>query len=69
MTLVGDTVKLMLNDVDVYECPVASTNQRQFGLFHYADETDVRVKDVIYRGNWPKTLPSLKEQEFSGVQP
>jgi hypothetical protein len=45
------------------------SNQRQLGLFHYADETDVRVKNVIYRGNWPKTLPSLRDQELSSDGP
>ena len=69
MTLVGNTVKLTLNDAEIYESPVALTNQRQFGLFHYADESDVRVKDVVYKGDWPKTLPKLKEQELSGLGP
>jgi hypothetical protein len=65
LTLDGDTIKLTLNDVDVYEAPVALSNQRQFGLFHFADETGVRVKNVTYRGNWPKSLPGLNDQELS----
>ena len=69
MTVIGDTVKLKLNSVAVYESPVGLTNQRQFGFFHYADETDVRVKEVVYRGDWPKTLPSLRLQEYSGMGP
>lgn len=69
LTLKGDTVTLRLNDVDVYETTLPLTNQRQFGLFHYADETDVRVKNVIYQGEWPRTLPPLKEQEFSDLGP
>ena len=69
LTLKGDTVTLKLNDVDVYETTLALTNQRQFGLFHYADETDVRVRNVSYRGDWPRTLPSLKDQELSGLGP
>ena len=69
MTTKGDTILLKLNDIDVYEGPIALTNQRQLGLFHYAEETAVRVKNVIYRGAWPKTLPSLKEQEFSNTGP
>ncbi len=69
MTTKGDTVLLKLNDTDVYEGPIALTNQRQLGLFHYVEETAVRVKNVVYRGAWPKTLPSLKEQEFSNMGP
>ena len=67
VALAGDTLKLKLNDIEVYECPVATNIQRHFGLFHFADETDVRVKEVLYRGNWPKTLPTLKDQEFSSI--
>ena len=69
LTVVGDTVRVTLNEVDVYEAPIPPTNQRQLGLFHYADETDVRVRNVVYRGNWPKELPSLKEQELSNIGP
>ena len=65
MTTRGDTVQLKLNDADVYEGPIELTNQRQLGLFHYVEETAVRVKNVVYRGAWPKSLPTLKEQEFS----
>ena len=69
MTVTGDTVQLKLNDVDVYESPIELTNQRQLGLFHYVEETAVRVKNVVYRGAWPRTLPSLKEQEFANMGP
>jgi tetratricopeptide (TPR) repeat protein len=58
LTLAGDVVTLALNDVVIYERPLESTNQRDFGLFHYADETEVRVRNVTYRGQWPRTLPA-----------
>ena len=67
--LTGHIVNLKLNDVEVFEAPIAWTNQRQLGLFHYADETDVRVRNVIYQGNWPKSLPSLKDQELANGGP
>lgn len=66
LNLVGDTVSLNLNEIQVFERPVDATNLRSFGLFHYAGESEVRVKDVVYRGNWPRTLPTLKEQELAG---
>ena len=69
LKLVGDQVQLILNGVDIYQSPVANWNQRQFGLFHYANQTDVRVRNVILRGDWPKTLPALNEQELSEPKP
>ena len=66
LVIAGDTLTLALNDVAIYERPVEPWNQRQFGLFRYGGDTDVRVKNVIYRGNWPKALPSVKEQELAG---
>ena len=58
LSLAGDTVTLELNGAVVYERPLEPTNQRLFGLFHYADETEVRVRDIVYRGNWPRTIPA-----------
>jgi hypothetical protein len=60
LALAGDTVTLHLNDVEVYQRALESTNQRTFGLFHYADATDARVRNVTYRGNWPRALPSAE---------
>jgi hypothetical protein len=57
LALAGDTATLTLNDVLVYERPLEPTNQRDFGLFRYADETEARIRNVHYRGQWPRTLP------------
>ncbi len=65
LKLTGDTVALTLNGEAVFERPVEPTNLRTFGLFHHAGDTDVRVKNVIYRGHWPKSLPLVKEQELN----
>ena len=35
---------------------IEPVNQRTFGLFHYADLTEVRVRNVTYQGNWPRSL-------------
>ena len=69
LKLVGDQVQLILNGVDIYQSPIAGWNQRQFGLFHYANQTDVRVRNIILRGDWPKSLPELKDQELSESKP
>jgi hypothetical protein len=61
LTLAGDTITIRVNGELVYERELERTNQRSFGLFHYADETEVRVRDVTYRGAWPRTLPGDQE--------
>jgi hypothetical protein len=58
LAVVGDTVTLRLNEVVVYERSIEPANQRDFGLFHYADEGEARVRHVTYRGNWPRQRPS-----------
>ncbi len=59
--LTGNKVTLRLNDTAVYERELEPTNLRSFGLFHYADETEVRARNVKYRGQWPKKLPAAEE--------
>jgi hypothetical protein len=56
LAMVGDVVTLTLNDLVVYERPIEPGNRRDFGLFRYADETEARVRNVTYRGQWPKVL-------------
>jgi len=62
----GDTLTIVLNGEPVFERTIEPTNQRQFGLFHYVNESNVRVRNVRYRGDWPKTLPPVEEQELAG---
>ncbi len=66
ISLTGDTVRLSLNDQVVYRCVLEPTNQRTFGLFHYADRTDVRVRNIIWSGDWPRELPAVANQELAG---
>ncbi len=63
-TLRGNTVLLELNGAPVYERPLEPTNQRTFGLFHYSDETEARVRNIVWRGNWPKQISELHDQEL-----
>jgi hypothetical protein len=66
LTLRGATVGIQLNGKLVYERELEPHNQRTFGLFHYADATEARVRNVVLRGEWAKTLPPVKDQELSG---
>lgn len=65
LRLSGDTVTLSLNDQLVYERELEPTNQRTFGLFHFADETQARVRNIVWRGDWPREVPPLVDQELA----
>ncbi|MBC7817401.1 MAG: DUF1583 domain-containing protein [Planctomycetaceae bacterium] len=61
----GDTLTIELNDEPVFSHAIEPTNLRHFGLFHYANESSVRVRNIRYRGDWPKTLPPVDQQELA----
>jgi hypothetical protein len=63
LEVTGDTLSLRLNDVLIEERPIEPTNQRTFGLFHFADEGEARVRNVTYRGSWAREKPA--DLEFS----
>ncbi|MFG0331824.1 MAG: DUF1583 domain-containing protein [Maioricimonas sp. JB049] len=65
LQLSGDVVTLVLNDEIIYERALEAGNQRTFGLFHYADLSQVRVRNVEWAGDWPRELPSINEQELA----
>lgn len=65
LRLNDDTVTLSLNRQVVYERTLQPTNQRTFGLFHFADETQARIRNIVWRGDWPRELPPLAEQELT----
>ncbi len=54
----GDKMTLELNGQAIYERPLEPANRRTFGLFHYADATQARVRNVTYQGQWPRSLPA-----------
>src|SRR5207302_9024759 len=57
LAVAGDVVTVALNGTPVYERPIEPTNQRLFGLFHYTDRTEARVRGMTLTGGWPKQLP------------
>lgn len=65
LTLEGDVVHVDINEVRVFSRPLESRNRRTFGLFHYADQTQVRVRDLRWKGNWPKSLEAPAEQQLA----
>lgn len=66
VTLEGNTVTLLLNEHLVYQVELEPTNQRTFGLFYWSDRTKARVRNVVWKGDWPKALPPIDEQALAG---
>jgi len=58
VTLEKNTLTLTLNDVVIYRRPLDASHRRSFGLFHFKDETQARVRDLTWTGNWPRQLPA-----------
>lgn len=67
LTLRGNTIDLELNKQLVYRRDLESTNQRTFGLFHFAGETEIRGRNVVWRGDWPRALPAQQELDDDGT--
>ncbi len=58
LSIRGDEVMLTLNGQAVFARKLEATNRRDFGLFYFADESEARVRNVVYQGEWPKALPA-----------
>ncbi|MHB1556493.1 MAG: DUF1583 domain-containing protein [Isosphaeraceae bacterium] len=54
----GDRVLLELNGQAIFERTLEPNNRRAFGLFHFADATQARARDLTYQGDWPRTVPA-----------
>lgn len=68
LDVTGDSVQLVLNGQAIYQRTLEESNQRTFGLFHYADRTEARVRNVLWRGDWPKQLPSVSQQDLASTE-
>jgi len=60
-----NTVQLALNGQAIYQRELEASNQRTFGFFHYADRTEAKVRNVVWRGEWPKQLPGIENQDLA----
>ena len=65
LLLRGATVSIELNGTLVYQRNLETTNQRTFGLFHFLGNTAVRVRNAVMRGDWPKMVPPIADQELA----
>ncbi|APZ96026.1 DUF1583 domain-containing protein [Fuerstiella marisgermanici] len=65
LSLAGDRLTIRVNDVDVAEVEISdAANERQFGLFRFTPVAG-RVRRLVYRGDWPNTLPPVAEQQLA----
>ncbi|MCA8998915.1 MAG: DUF1583 domain-containing protein, partial [Planctomycetaceae bacterium] len=62
LELRGDTVTIHVNGSAVCKHTLAPSNQRIFGLFHYSDVTQARIRNLAWKGDWPKELPVVENQ-------
>ncbi len=53
----GDVATIRLNGVEAAQRTLEPSNQRTFGLFHYPELSEVRVRRVVMTGAWPRTPP------------
>jgi hypothetical protein len=66
LTLKGDQLTVAVNGTDVATHTVIERhNERFFGLFRFSNQTACRVRNLVYRGDWPKTLPAIADQELA----
>lgn len=65
LTLHGNVIELNLNGDSIYRRELEPNNQRRLGFFHYADQTELQVRNVTWKGNWPRQIPSVIEQRLA----
>jgi hypothetical protein len=46
--LVGDSVTLLVNAETVFERELEPSIRREFGLFHFADQTEARARNLVW---------------------
>lgn len=68
LSLAGDVATVRLNDISIYRHQLMESNRRAFGLFHFTNETAVRVRNIEWEGHWPKQLPPEEERELAEPQ-
>ncbi|WP_158265343.1 DUF1583 domain-containing protein [Blastopirellula marina] len=62
----GDKLTIQVNGKEVVQQELQiPRNERFFGLFRYSDKTQCRVRNLKYRGDWPKKLPKLEDQQLA----
>ena len=62
----GERFTVVLNGQEVCQEPLTDdTTMPQFGIFHFADQSSLLVRNFTWNGQWPKQLPSVHDQELA----
>ncbi|MCA8986725.1 MAG: DUF1583 domain-containing protein [Planctomycetaceae bacterium] len=65
LTLKDQQAILEINGTTVCEIPLDERKFYPFGLFHYRDQTELRVRKILLHGNWPQKLSSPESQQLA----
>lgn len=65
LSVAGETVTLELNGEIIIQHPIEHGNDWKFGLFHYSDRTEARVRNVSYQSRWPKNAQQARNVNIS----
>lgn len=63
----GDTIRIALNGQEIFEYEIAADAARQFGFFHYAEQSQAHIRHVRWTGDWQRYAESLPE--IAGLPP
>ncbi|EMI27846.1 signal peptide protein [Rhodopirellula europaea SH398] len=62
----GNEVVLSLNGQTIHESKIEDEPPYPcFGLFHFADQSSLRVRNARWTGDWPKELPKIEHQQLA----
>ncbi|WDQ16278.1 DUF1583 domain-containing protein [Rhodopirellula sp. P2] len=63
----GDELVLRLNGQVIHTSEIESDGVHPcFGVFHYADQSSLRVRNARWTGDWPTELPDIEQQQLAG---
>jgi hypothetical protein len=70
LQLAGDRLTLSVNGQEAASITLTEPAAgRFFGLFRYVDSAKCRVRKLVYRGEWPKQIPSVEQQGLAAGGP
>ena len=61
----GDDLVISINGEEALRDKLDQYQPRLFGFFRYSDINESKIRNVILKGNWPKSLPTIAEQELA----
>ncbi|ELP32156.1 hypothetical protein RBSWK_03855 [Rhodopirellula baltica SWK14] len=68
LTIQGDQLQIAVNGVDAFQHTLIQ-RQRRLGLYYVGSESKLKVRNMIWTGDWPKSLPAPQKQELASDVP